>query len=274
LIQVGDQVGDQDYSLYGQEMNGSTWALCRMNMLVHNKDAARIEWGDTINNPKLIERDSLMKFDVVVANPPFSLDKWDGEVETEKGKSVIEVLPPEWDWSKPEILERFNRYTFVPENVAEEPNVDRLRRLAKFKLEYFQVFNRHRFIEENFSILIRSGYLARNPINPRFRRNLRDRVDGLVDESEEDLPPLISTSGLNFALLGAPGMGKTQTLAKVLRLYPQKVHHENYRNDPMFRDQQVVWLFLNCPHDSSTRGLCLQFLGELGAVVGENYYDT
>ena len=36
LIQVGDQVGDNDYSLYGQEMNGSTWALCRMNMLVHN----------------------------------------------------------------------------------------------------------------------------------------------------------------------------------------------------------------------------------------------
>jgi type I restriction enzyme M protein len=76
LIQVGDQVGDNDFSLYGQEMNGSTWALCRMNMLVHNKDAARIEWGDTIGNPKLIEKDSLMKFDVVAANPPFSLDKW------------------------------------------------------------------------------------------------------------------------------------------------------------------------------------------------------
>jgi type I restriction enzyme M protein len=79
LIQVGDQVGDNDFSLYGQEMNGSTWALCRMNMLVHNKDAARIEWGDTIGNPKLIEKDSLMKFDVVVANPPFSLDKWGAE---------------------------------------------------------------------------------------------------------------------------------------------------------------------------------------------------
>jgi len=79
LIQVGDQVGDSDFSLYGQEMNGSTWALCRMNMLVHNKDAARIEWGDTIGNPKLIEKDSLMKFDVVVANPPFSLDKWGAE---------------------------------------------------------------------------------------------------------------------------------------------------------------------------------------------------
>src|SRR5439155_1052302 len=82
LIQVADEVGDSDFSLYGQEMNGSTWALCRMNMLVHNKDSARIEWGDTLMNPKLVEGDSLMKFDVVVANPPFSLDKWGAESAT------------------------------------------------------------------------------------------------------------------------------------------------------------------------------------------------
>src|SRR5436190_4336157 len=60
-------------------MNGSTWALCRMNMLGHNKDSARIEWGDTLMSPRLVESDSLMKFDVVVANPPFSLDKWGAE---------------------------------------------------------------------------------------------------------------------------------------------------------------------------------------------------
>jgi len=39
-------------------------------------DAARIEWCDTITNPKLLEGDELMRFDVVVANPPFSLKKW------------------------------------------------------------------------------------------------------------------------------------------------------------------------------------------------------
>jgi len=95
LIQVGDQVGDNDYSLYGQEMNGSTWALCRMNMLVHNKDAARIEWGDTINNPKLIESDALMKFDTVVANPPFSLDKWGAETaEADKYHRFHRGVPP------------------------------------------------------------------------------------------------------------------------------------------------------------------------------------
>jgi type I restriction enzyme M protein len=95
LIQVADEVGDSDYSLFGQEMNGSTWALARMNMLVHNKDAARIEWGDTISNPKLIEKDSLMKFDIVVANPPFSLDKWGADgAEADKFHRFHRGVPP------------------------------------------------------------------------------------------------------------------------------------------------------------------------------------
>lgn len=79
LIKVANEVGNDNFSLYGQESNGGTWALCKMNMFLHNKDNARIEWGDTIGNPKLIENDNLMKFDIVVANPPFSLDKWGAE---------------------------------------------------------------------------------------------------------------------------------------------------------------------------------------------------
>lgn len=79
LIKCGNQLlkkGTKDFALYGQEITGSTWALAKMNMFLHGMDNARIEWGDTIRNPKLIEDDSTMKFEVVVANPPFSLDKW------------------------------------------------------------------------------------------------------------------------------------------------------------------------------------------------------
>ncbi|NJS15865.1 MAG: type I restriction-modification system subunit M [Nostocaceae cyanobacterium CSU_2_110] len=76
LVAVANEVGSNNYSLFGQEVNGSTWALARMNMFLHSKDAARIEWCDTLNSPALVELDKLMKFNVVVANPPFSLDKW------------------------------------------------------------------------------------------------------------------------------------------------------------------------------------------------------
>lgn len=76
LIRVAKEVGSGNFALYGQESNGSTWALCRMNMFLHEMDNARIEWCNTITSPSLVEGDRLMKFNVVVANPPFSLDKW------------------------------------------------------------------------------------------------------------------------------------------------------------------------------------------------------
>jgi type I restriction enzyme M protein len=81
LIRAGKQVGSDDYALYGQEMNGSTWALCKMNMFLHGVDAAHIQWEDTLRHPQFVdENDALMKFDVVIANPPFSLDKWGQEI--------------------------------------------------------------------------------------------------------------------------------------------------------------------------------------------------
>ena len=76
LIEAAKAVGDRNYSIYGMEVNGSTWALCRMNMFLHGADSARIEWCNTLTSPTLVENDRLMKFDNIVANPPFSLDKW------------------------------------------------------------------------------------------------------------------------------------------------------------------------------------------------------
>jgi type I restriction enzyme M protein len=79
LIRCANEVGDRNYMLYGQENNGSTWALAKMNMFLHDVSQARIEWSDTLRHPTLLEGDHLMKFNVVVANPPFSLDKWGAE---------------------------------------------------------------------------------------------------------------------------------------------------------------------------------------------------
>jgi type I restriction enzyme M protein len=101
LIKAGQEVGSRNFSLYGQEANGSTWALAVMNMFLHGFDNATIRWGDTIRNPKLKEGDSLMKFDTVVANPPFSLDKW-GKVEDKDGETTTITWDPETD--------RYNRF--------------------------------------------------------------------------------------------------------------------------------------------------------------------
>jgi type I restriction enzyme M protein len=98
LLMTGEEVekqGSKNYALYGQESTGSTYQLARMNMFLHGKDSARIEWGDTLNNPLLTENDRLMKFDIVVANPPFSLKKWGAEnAESDHYKRFWRGVPP------------------------------------------------------------------------------------------------------------------------------------------------------------------------------------
>jgi len=95
LIKVGRQADKRDFALFGQESNGTTHALCRMNMFLHGMDSFRIEWGDTLRHPRLVEHDQLMKFDIVVANPPFSLEKWGvEEAEADPFHRYHRGLPP------------------------------------------------------------------------------------------------------------------------------------------------------------------------------------
>jgi type I restriction enzyme M protein len=89
--------GSKKYALFGQEAIGSTWALSKMNMFLHGEDNHRIEWGDTIRHPLLTEKDGsgLLHFDIVTANPPFSLDKWghEGAADDEYGRFRRGVPP-------------------------------------------------------------------------------------------------------------------------------------------------------------------------------------
>ena len=95
LIEAAKEVGGRDFALFGMEVNGSTWALARMNMFLHGMDSARIEWCNTLTNPALVEKDRLMKFNVVVANPPFSLDKWGAaEAEHDRFNRFWRGMPP------------------------------------------------------------------------------------------------------------------------------------------------------------------------------------
>ncbi len=95
LIRVAREIGSPNYQLFGQEVNGATWALCRMNMFLHGMDNARIEWCNTLTGPRLLNEDRLTKFDIVVANPPFSLDKWgQDEAQHDRFQRFHRGIPP------------------------------------------------------------------------------------------------------------------------------------------------------------------------------------
>jgi len=66
----------KNVSLFGQEINVGTWAICKMNLLLHGLQSAQIKRCDTLRDPQLLDKGRLIPFDIVIANPPFSLKNW------------------------------------------------------------------------------------------------------------------------------------------------------------------------------------------------------
>ncbi|MGY6570560.1 MAG: N-6 DNA methylase [Salinarimonas sp.] len=109
LVQVAEHVAKLEgkrlgealnITLHGQEKNLGTWAIAKMNLLLHGLRDARIEKGDTIRNPRLLDQDgNLFLYDRVIANPPFSLDRWgaedvSGDTEKKGHNRFIYGIPP------------------------------------------------------------------------------------------------------------------------------------------------------------------------------------
>ncbi|WP_033738359.1 type I restriction-modification system subunit M [Helicobacter pylori] len=93
LLKASSLAGEKGLTIYGQEKDISTTALCKMNMVLHNSASADIAKGgsSTLSNPHFLENGMLKTFDYVVANPPFSLKNWtDGLSIDPKSKQVID----------------------------------------------------------------------------------------------------------------------------------------------------------------------------------------
>lgn len=170
LLLAGAEIERQDskdYALYGQESNMGTYNLARMNMFLHGKDSAIIKQGDTLNNPQLTEGDSLMKFDLVIANPPFSLKKWMGETtEDDPYKRFWRGLPPKTKGD----------YAFVTHMVE----------TAKAK-------------EGKIAVIVPHGVLFRGAAEGRIRQQLLK--ENLVDTVIGLPAGLFQTTGIPVAIL-------------------------------------------------------------------------
>lgn len=81
LLEAAKRLGTPDGAgLFGQESLQSTWSICRLNMAAHGLSKANIALGDTLRTPKHLAADRLRQFDIVIANPPFSLARWGSEI--------------------------------------------------------------------------------------------------------------------------------------------------------------------------------------------------
>lgn len=82
-------------ALYGQEKNLTTSTIARMNMFLHGVEDFSIERGDTLRDPRFFEHDQLRQFNIVIANPPFSLKEWGAENWTNDiyGRNIAGIPP-------------------------------------------------------------------------------------------------------------------------------------------------------------------------------------
>ncbi|WP_327204072.1 P-loop NTPase family protein [Paenibacillus tyrfis] len=148
-----------------------------------------------------------------------------------RGNPLIEALPPILS-----AMEAYERLCLTPIYNDEERKLSpELRYTALFRLQqFFQPVMQHLELERKFSSLIRSGSLSRNPLDPAF-----------VQQVTGNVVPGVRSSASSLTFMGFSGIGKTTAIERVLSLYPQSILHTHPVN--LF---QIVWLKLNCPHES------------------------
>nr|WP_306274453.1 type I restriction-modification system subunit M [Micrococcus sp. Mcc28] len=81
-------------TIYGQEKDNATWALSKMNMILHGNEIADIQKGDTLTSPQFTHGNQLDTFDYIVMNPPFSVKSWRNGLDLEYGRFEYGT-PPE-----------------------------------------------------------------------------------------------------------------------------------------------------------------------------------
>lgn len=155
---------------------------------------------------------------------------------------------------------------------AEERNLpDQLRRACIMRLNhhYFKPLRRHLVLNERVGQVLREGYDGRNISTGQYFQHLRDNHERVVQRNPTMSTTTAHSSATALSLVGCSGMGKTETIRRILNAYPKVIEHE-----VPYAFQQVVWMKLECPHMGSAKQLCLDFFSSMDELLGPSstYY--
>ncbi|TBL68370.1 ATP-binding protein [Paenibacillus thalictri] len=189
-----------------------------------------------------------------------------------KDNPFIEALPPIFE--DHQVISRIAKYPDYNEEQRKLGKQTRLHLVQQIS-DYVEPLPSHLLVEQRLSRLIRHGYKARNPLAResirQFHIGFKDILDAGIDSNGMNIAGVRSTAS-GFAILGVSGQGKTTAIESSLLLYPQVIHHVEYKGQPFIR-KQLVWLKLNCPFDGSLKGLCFNFLQAIDSHLETNYFQ-
>lgn len=134
---------------------------------------------------------------------------------------------------------------------------------------FFEPLERQIQLADRFGMLLRQGYIGRNPLTHDYIRHLQNGAER-IEAKSLTIPTSqpVENTATSFALAGCSGIGKSKAIEKVLHQYPQCIQH----TEP-FSLLQITWLKLDCPHQGSPKQLCINFFSAVDRLVGTNYFN-
>ena len=179
---------------------------------------------------------------------------------------LITKLPPILD-TKSVIKHLRGKLKFIPEQRF-LPQPERIHLIAQLPHDFFQPLTKHLSLEQKISIMIRQGYVSRNINNGDRQRHLHAAFQQLEPSNESSYryaPP--ESTATSMSIIGCSGSGKTTTMNKILRYYPQVIGHKEQGL------KQIVFLKIDCPHDSSLKNLCSNFFRAVDLALGDTNFE-
>ncbi|HFQ5086017.1 MULTISPECIES: ATP-binding protein [Vibrio] len=174
-----------------------------------------------------------------------------------RGNPLIEALPPKVGDS--ELVVKLSNY---PERNLDETKleeIERLEYLTRLK-ELRQPLPLYLDVFRAIEMAIKEGYSAKNPLSPTTMNYLHYSSDSRPDV--EPRTGFFKPKGSGITIIGESGVGKTCMLEQVLNCFPDVIEHRYYQNK-VLAIPQVVWIKVDCPDDSSVKGLCHRILEQI-----------
>ncbi len=180
------------------------------------------------------------------------------------GNPFIAMLPPLR--SQKDFLQALKKAPVFDEKERSYPAFIRKHCIARLS-NAFLPQARQVDLAERVDLLLRQGYVGRNPLTHDYLNHLHNGIER-IEAGSLDAPTVspVQNTARSFALLGCPGVGKTLAMNCVLGLYPQVINHTQ-----SFRLKQIVWLRLEAPALGSLKQLCIDFFDAIDRLIGTDY---
>lgn len=173
--------------------------------------------------------------------------------------------------SREEIIKCLSNEPVYEELEREHDSAIRLHLIQRI-YSVFQPLPEHIKIWNMMNTLLCQGYLARNPFDTQYKRDLHTTGKAIIEGKFNlyDTGQFRTTASL-MTIIGVSGMGKTVTVDRVLQCIEQIIVHSEYK-EQHFSQIQFTWLKLEAPHNASLKALCLQFFMKIDDLLGTNNF--